>query len=172
MSRNTKDKILDHNNAGKTTPAATAPMANPYANATILEKIENLIATFRHTKSNETSSRFLSLNIKGNDKFYQTPYYLAHYRAKEVSAPFTKRPHQRTIKTQVGPSEPSNSPVRLVGPNAPSNSPNGRVGSNESSNSPVWRVELLDKPPKGFSFAFSFEFRSKHFSFYLNQSFR
>ncbi|KAF3574511.1 hypothetical protein F2Q69_00059165 [Brassica cretica] len=26
-----------HNNAGKTTPAATAPMANAYANATVLE---------------------------------------------------------------------------------------------------------------------------------------
>ncbi|KAF3501555.1 hypothetical protein F2Q69_00041072 [Brassica cretica] len=44
------------NNAGKTTPAATAPMANAYANATVLEKIENLAATFRHRKCNETSS--------------------------------------------------------------------------------------------------------------------
>ena len=70
------------------------------------------------------------------------------FRRVKLTA-FTKRPHQRTIKTQVGPSKPSNSPVRLVGPNAPSNSPNGRVGSNESSNSPVWRVELLDKPPQG-----------------------
>ncbi|WZZ51280.1 hypothetical protein YC2023_051387 [Brassica napus] len=34
----------------KTTPAATAPMANVYANATVLEKIENLAATFRHRK--------------------------------------------------------------------------------------------------------------------------
>ncbi|KAF3523089.1 hypothetical protein F2Q69_00048243 [Brassica cretica] len=73
MSGNTKDKIPVRNNAGNTTPAATAPMANSYANATVLEKIENLVATFRHRKSNETSSRFLSLNIKGNDKFYQTP---------------------------------------------------------------------------------------------------
>ncbi|KAF3572709.1 hypothetical protein F2Q69_00058522 [Brassica cretica] len=61
------------NNAGKTTPAAAAPMANAYANATVLEKIENLSATFRHRKCNETSSRFLFLNIKGNDKSYQTP---------------------------------------------------------------------------------------------------
>ena len=100
MSGNTKDKILVHNNAGKTTPAATAPMANPYANATILEKIENLIATFRHMKSNETSSRFLSLNIKGNDKFYQTPYYLAHYRVKEVSARkgFIERSFPKTFR--------------------------------------------------------------------------
>ncbi|KAL0661782.1 hypothetical protein Bca4012_098619 [Brassica carinata] len=73
MSENTKDKIAVHNNAGKQTPTATAPMANAYANATILEKMENLVATFRHRKSNETSSRFLSLNIKGNNKFYQTP---------------------------------------------------------------------------------------------------
>ena len=73
MSGNTKDKIAVRNSAGKTTPAATAPMANAYANTTVLEKIENLAATFRHRKCNETSSRFLCLNIKGSDKFYQTP---------------------------------------------------------------------------------------------------
>ncbi|KAL0687312.1 hypothetical protein Bca4012_086989 [Brassica carinata] len=50
MSGNTKDKIVVRNNAGKTTPADTAPMANAYANATVLEKIENLAATFRHRK--------------------------------------------------------------------------------------------------------------------------
>nr|VDC94340.1 unnamed protein product [Brassica oleracea] len=50
MSGNTKDKIAVRNNAGKTAPAATAPMANAYANATVLEKIENLAATFRHRK--------------------------------------------------------------------------------------------------------------------------
>ncbi|KAF3606565.1 hypothetical protein DY000_02047840 [Brassica cretica] len=73
MSENTKEKIAVRNNAGKKTPAATAPMANAYANNTVLEKIENLAATFRHRKCNETSSRFLFLNIKGNDKSYQTP---------------------------------------------------------------------------------------------------
>ncbi|KAF3610174.1 hypothetical protein DY000_02047882 [Brassica cretica] len=73
MSGNTKEKIAVHNNTGKKTPAATAPMANAYVNATVLEKIENLAATFRHRKCNETSSRFLFLNIKGNDKSYQTP---------------------------------------------------------------------------------------------------
>ncbi|KAL0758894.1 hypothetical protein Bca101_075044 [Brassica carinata] len=74
MSGNTKDKIAVRNNAGKKTTAATAPMANAYANATVPEKkIENLAATFRHRKCCETSSRFLCLNIKGNDKFYQTP---------------------------------------------------------------------------------------------------
>ncbi|KAH0871985.1 hypothetical protein HID58_069347 [Brassica napus] len=57
---------------------ATAPMANAYANATVLEKIENLAATFRHRKCNETSSRFFFLNIKGNDKSYQTPH-AAHW---------------------------------------------------------------------------------------------
>uniref|UniRef100_A0A0D3E9X7 Uncharacterized protein n=1 Tax=Brassica oleracea var. oleracea TaxID=109376 RepID=A0A0D3E9X7_BRAOL len=50
MSGNTKDKIAVRNNAGKTTPSATAPMANAYANAIVLEKIENLAATFRHRK--------------------------------------------------------------------------------------------------------------------------
>ncbi|KAF3601562.1 hypothetical protein F2Q69_00034355 [Brassica cretica] len=73
MYGNKKEKIAVRNNAGKKTPAATAPMANAYANATVLEKIENLAATFRHGKCNETSSRFLFLNIKGNDKSYQTP---------------------------------------------------------------------------------------------------
>ncbi|KAF3534866.1 hypothetical protein DY000_02040095 [Brassica cretica] len=66
----------------------------------------------------------------------------------------SKRPHQRTIKTQVGPNEPSNSPNGRVGPNAPSNSPIRRVGPNvrvrpnESSNSPIWRVVQLDMPPR------------------------
>ncbi|KAF3485746.1 hypothetical protein F2Q69_00053567 [Brassica cretica] len=46
MSGNTKEKIAVRNNAGKKSPAATAPMANAYANATVLEKIENLAATF------------------------------------------------------------------------------------------------------------------------------
>ncbi|KAF3488609.1 hypothetical protein F2Q69_00052599 [Brassica cretica] len=73
MSGNTKEKIAVRNNAGKKTPAATALMANAYVNATVLEKIKNLAATFCHRKCNETSSRFLFLNIKGNDKSYQTP---------------------------------------------------------------------------------------------------
>ncbi|KAL0667955.1 hypothetical protein Bca4012_030659 [Brassica carinata] len=38
MSGNLKDKIAVRNNAGKTTPAATAPMANAYANATVPKK--------------------------------------------------------------------------------------------------------------------------------------
>ncbi|KAL0655590.1 hypothetical protein Bca4012_076174 [Brassica carinata] len=73
MSGNTKKKIAVRNNVGKTTPAATAPMDNAYANATVLEKIENLAVTFHHRKCNETSSQFLFLNIKGNDKSYRTP---------------------------------------------------------------------------------------------------
>ncbi|KAF2550512.1 hypothetical protein F2Q68_00033835 [Brassica cretica] len=38
MSGNTKDKIAFRNNTGKKTPAATAPIANAYANATMPEK--------------------------------------------------------------------------------------------------------------------------------------
>ncbi|KAF3601560.1 hypothetical protein F2Q69_00034354 [Brassica cretica] len=53
MSGNKKERIAVRNNAGKKTPAATAPMVNAYANATVLEKIENLAATFRHRKCNE-----------------------------------------------------------------------------------------------------------------------
>ncbi|KAF2620147.1 hypothetical protein F2Q68_00039734 [Brassica cretica] len=52
MSGNTKDKISVRNNAGKTTPAAIAPMANAYANAAALEKIKNLSANFYHRKRN------------------------------------------------------------------------------------------------------------------------
>ncbi|KAF3595175.1 hypothetical protein DY000_02024428 [Brassica cretica] len=73
MFGNTKEKIAVRNKSGKKTPAATAPMANSYANATVIEKIENLATTFRNRKCNETSSQFLFLNIKGNDKSYQTP---------------------------------------------------------------------------------------------------
>ena len=46
-------------------------MANAYTKATVLEKIENLAATFRHRKCYETNSQFLCLNRKGNDKLYQ-----------------------------------------------------------------------------------------------------
>ncbi|KAF2600283.1 hypothetical protein F2Q68_00010398 [Brassica cretica] len=46
MSGNTKEKIAVRNNAGKKSPAATAPMANAYANAVVLEKIENLLRLF------------------------------------------------------------------------------------------------------------------------------
>ncbi|KAF3540560.1 hypothetical protein F2Q69_00021606 [Brassica cretica] len=53
MSGNTKGNITVRNNTGKTTPAATAPMANTYANATFLEKIENLAAIFRLRKCNK-----------------------------------------------------------------------------------------------------------------------
>ncbi|KAF3501195.1 hypothetical protein F2Q69_00043061 [Brassica cretica] len=38
MSGNTKDKIAARNTAGKTTPAATAHMANDYANAIVPKK--------------------------------------------------------------------------------------------------------------------------------------
>ncbi|KAF3503948.1 hypothetical protein F2Q69_00043684 [Brassica cretica] len=46
MSGDTKEKIAVRNNAGKKTPAATAPMANAYANATVLEKIEKPLCDF------------------------------------------------------------------------------------------------------------------------------
>ncbi|KAF2603931.1 hypothetical protein F2Q70_00026369 [Brassica cretica] len=49
MSGNRKDKIAVRNNAGKTTPAATAHMANDYANAIVPKKKskKKLAATFR-----------------------------------------------------------------------------------------------------------------------------
>ncbi|KAF3565026.1 hypothetical protein DY000_02016666 [Brassica cretica] len=49
MSGNTKDKTAVRNNAGKTTPAATAHIANDYANAIVPKKKskKNLAATFR-----------------------------------------------------------------------------------------------------------------------------
>ncbi|KAF2533060.1 hypothetical protein F2Q70_00029984 [Brassica cretica] len=108
MSGNTNDKIAVRNNAGKKTPAATAPMANVYANATVLEKIENLAATFRHKKCNEMSSRFLCPNIKGNDKILSNPVSLAHYRNKEVS---TYR-HERSCSAKTRPGK-RRSPGRI-----------------------------------------------------------
>ncbi|KAG5388546.1 hypothetical protein IGI04_030087 [Brassica rapa subsp. trilocularis] len=61
MSGYIKDKLA----------ALTAPMVNAYANAVLFNKIENLVATFRHKKSTKTSSRFLPVNTKENDKSYQ-----------------------------------------------------------------------------------------------------
>ncbi|KAF3596463.1 hypothetical protein DY000_02021813 [Brassica cretica] len=102
MSRNTKEKNAVRNNAGKKTPAATAPMANAYANTTVLEKIENLAATFRHRKCNETSSRFLYLNIKGNDKSYQTPEkFVLPKTAENPNVNREKRKRNKSI-TQLG----------------------------------------------------------------------
>ncbi|KAG5384605.1 hypothetical protein IGI04_036075 [Brassica rapa subsp. trilocularis] len=63
MSGYMKDKLA----------ALTAPMFN---------KIESLAATFRHRKSTKKTSRFLFLNVKGNDKSYQTPL-LGRYVATE-----------------------------------------------------------------------------------------
>ncbi|KAF2595955.1 hypothetical protein F2Q68_00010867 [Brassica cretica] len=54
-------------------------MANAYANAVVFNKIENLVATFCHRKSTKTSSRFLPVNTKENDKSYQNPVSLAHF---------------------------------------------------------------------------------------------
>ena len=53
--------------------------------------------------------------------------------------------------------------------------PTRRTGESDRTSRltlPFGELSCWTSPPKGFSFAFSFEFRSKHFSFYLNQSFR
>ena len=46
MSGYMKDKLAAHKQTAITTPAATAPMANAYANAAVLKKIENLVVIF------------------------------------------------------------------------------------------------------------------------------
>ncbi|KAF3558830.1 hypothetical protein F2Q69_00013766 [Brassica cretica] len=46
MSGNMKEKIAVHNKAGKKTQAATTPMANAYASATVLEKLKTLLRLF------------------------------------------------------------------------------------------------------------------------------
>ncbi|KAF2566934.1 hypothetical protein F2Q70_00025996 [Brassica cretica] len=46
MSGNMKDKIAVRNNAGKTIPAVTAPIANTYANDVVLEKNRKPIRDF------------------------------------------------------------------------------------------------------------------------------
>ncbi|KAF3522813.1 hypothetical protein F2Q69_00046053 [Brassica cretica] len=85
MSGNMKDKIAVRNNAGKTTPAATAPMANAYANAIMPKKIEKTLPRlFASRKCYETSLRFLCLNIKENDKFYQIPVSVEILRRKQA----------------------------------------------------------------------------------------
>ena len=68
-----KNKLAARKHTGKTTPAATAPMANAYANAAELEKTKNLVANFRQWKSTKLRSQFLCINIKGNNNNYQTP---------------------------------------------------------------------------------------------------
>ncbi|KAF3579634.1 hypothetical protein DY000_02030011 [Brassica cretica] len=75
MSGYMKDKLA----------ALTAPVANTYGNALVFNKIENLVATFRHRKSTKTNSRFLPLNTKGNNKIYPAPQS-SYYRVGEISA--------------------------------------------------------------------------------------
>ena len=65
-------KPAARNNAGKKNPAATALMANAYANTAVPEKIKNLVAIFRLRENTKTSSRFHHPNRKGNDKIYQS----------------------------------------------------------------------------------------------------
>ncbi|KAF3604078.1 hypothetical protein F2Q69_00034622 [Brassica cretica] len=76
MSGYMKDKLA----------ALTVPMANAYGNAVVFNKIENLVVTFCHRKSTKTSSRFLPLNTKGNNKIYPTPQSSSYYRVGEISA--------------------------------------------------------------------------------------
>ncbi|KAF3578955.1 hypothetical protein DY000_02029705 [Brassica cretica] len=57
MSGNTKDKIAVRNNAGKTNPDATAPMANVYANAI---KTPRLIAEKESEPSTHTARSLCS----------------------------------------------------------------------------------------------------------------
>ncbi|KAF3569810.1 hypothetical protein F2Q69_00059389 [Brassica cretica] len=167
MSGNTKDIIAVHKNAGKTTPAATAPMVNAYANATILEKIENLAATFRHRKCNETSSRFLFLNINGNDKSYQTPliaekgstanrvhnlplYFFRLSCGKTLGLSWNKGNTANLDKERDGAkSENQNSPIRL----APrSHHPSSRA-SICRQNLITWRIFLIILGTSGSSLA-------------------
>ncbi|KAL0713450.1 hypothetical protein Bca4012_020428 [Brassica carinata] len=82
MFGNMKDEVAGRINVSKTISAVTAPLANAWANAAGLEKIKNLVAAFRHRKSTQTSSQFLYLNRKGNDKICQTPKNLSSYRGK------------------------------------------------------------------------------------------
>ncbi|KAF2533205.1 hypothetical protein F2Q70_00029697 [Brassica cretica] len=61
MSGHTKEKIAVRNNAGKTTPAATAPMANAYANATVPEKNRKPSRNFSpQERSSSNQARSLS----------------------------------------------------------------------------------------------------------------
>ncbi|KAF3521704.1 hypothetical protein F2Q69_00048214 [Brassica cretica] len=50
MSGNTKEKIALRNNAGKKTPAATAPMANAYANATPRDSLASALIPLGHVR--------------------------------------------------------------------------------------------------------------------------
>ncbi|KAF2571500.1 hypothetical protein F2Q70_00002820 [Brassica cretica] len=51
-----KDKLAGRKHTGKTTPAAIAPIGNAHADAALLEKIENLVTTFRHRYSTKERS--------------------------------------------------------------------------------------------------------------------
>ncbi|KAL0667776.1 hypothetical protein Bca4012_030480 [Brassica carinata] len=178
MSGNTKENIAVRNNAGKKTPAATTPMANAYANATVLEKIENLAATFRHRKCNETSSRFLFLNIKGNDKSYQTP------PKKGPPLRSLLNPHRnafRFISIEVSVEILRRKQVGLF--LACFHSLHSDLSDLHSLHSdlsglrkrpvrPPARYIATCQASKSSSFVFSFESRSKRFSFRLNRSFR
>lgn len=60
-------------------------MANTYANAAVLEKIEKPGRGFSPQEEHENELAISLSNQKGNDKIYQTPRNSSNYRVLEIS---------------------------------------------------------------------------------------
>ena len=117
-----KYEIAVRNNADKKTSAATAPMANAYANATVLEKIEKTKPRhFANRKCYETSLRFLYLNKKENDKFYQIPYVWLIFELKKFQCVRVLPKHVFWMGKTSSPKKPQKTPKLIAEKGSASN---------------------------------------------------
>ncbi|KAG5384178.1 hypothetical protein IGI04_035648 [Brassica rapa subsp. trilocularis] len=175
MSGNTKDKIVVCNNAGKTTSAATAPMANAYANTTVLEKIKNLAFGSLPNKRNLNALRFYQ-NTFSEGKT-RSPKTAEKTLATELK---TTLHSLRSDRPQKGPPlgshlNPHRNAFHFVSIGVSVEILRRKQVGLVLARFPSLRSDLLDLHSlhsDRSSFVFSFESRSKRFSFRLNRSFR
>ncbi|KAF2595272.1 hypothetical protein F2Q70_00043147 [Brassica cretica] len=103
MFENTKDKIAVRNNAGKTTPAETTPMANTYTNPVVLEKIENLaknprLIAEKGSTANQRPSTHTARSLRSDGARTQLGRYVATEHAHSSVA--TQRPSSSQLSTR------------------------------------------------------------------------
>ncbi|KAG5388590.1 hypothetical protein IGI04_030131 [Brassica rapa subsp. trilocularis] len=154
--------------------ALTAPMANAYENAVVFNKIKNLVATFRHRKSTKTSSRFLPVNTKENNKYYQNSeaqqidYKARSLRSNQALAKLGRYVATKHAQGSLGryvATEHEHSSLR----SDRARTQLGRYVATELK--PTFtRYIATCQASKRSSFGFSFESSSKRFSFRLNRS--
>ncbi|KAF3554979.1 hypothetical protein F2Q69_00013484 [Brassica cretica] len=110
MSGNTKDKIAVRSNAGKTTPAATAPMANAYANATVPIGEERGFLRLRKGEAPRCLSRDSCSHVISRDLHISTWVLIMQVTSSSISLTFESfLPSAAEMRTESGLSPDSSS---------------------------------------------------------------